>query len=77
MGANSSDYLREAARVLVFDGRLIICEPRSRLPADDAIRSQLEQLGFHVTDISDDAQFTFIQALRTDREPEIGVDLVS
>ena len=77
MGANSSDYLREAARVLVFDGRLIICEPRTRLPADDAIRSRLEQLGFHVTDISDDAQFTFIQALRTDREPEIGVDLVS
>jgi SAM-dependent methyltransferase len=77
MGANSTDYLREAARVLVFDGRLIVCEPRTRLPADDAIRSRLDQLGFHVTDISDDAQFTFIQALRTDREPEIGVDLVS
>jgi superfamily II DNA or RNA helicase len=77
MGANSSDYLREAARTLVFDGRLIICEPRSRLPGDDAIRSRLEQLGFHVTDINDDAQFTFIQALRTDRESDTGVDLVS
>jgi len=34
MGANAGDYLREAARTLVFDGRLIICEASSRLPAD-------------------------------------------
>jgi len=77
MGANSGDYLREAARTLVFDGRLIICEASSRLPADDEIRKRLERLGFHVTDISRDAQFTFIQAIRTDREPEIGVSLVA
>lgn len=77
MGANSGDYLREAARTLVFDGRLIICEASSRLPADDDIRKRLERLGFHVTDISRDAQFTFIQAIRTDREPEIGVSLVA
>ncbi len=76
MGANSGDYLREAARTLVFDGRLIICEASSRLPADDDIRKRLERLGFHVTDISRDAQFTFIQAIRTDREPEMGVSLV-
>jgi len=77
MGANSGDYLREAARTLVFDGRLIICDASSRLPADDEIRKRLERLGFHVTDISRDAQFTFIQAIRTDREPEIGVSLVA
>jgi|GEM_PF-134804 len=77
MGANSCDYLREAARTLVFDGRLIICEASTRLPADDDIRKRLERLGFHVTDISRDAQFTFIQAIRTDREPEIGVSLVA
>ena len=77
MGANSSNYLREAARTLVFDGRLIICEASSRFPEDHEIRSRLEQLGFHVTDISDDAQFTFIQALRTDRDPDNGVDLFS
>ena len=76
MGANSGDYLREAARTLVFDGRLIICEASSRLPADDDIQKRLERLGFHITDISRDAQFTFIQAIRTDREPEIGVSLV-
>jgi len=76
MGANSGDYLREAARTLVFDGRLIICEASRRLPADDDIRKRLERLGFHVTDINRDAQFTFIQAIRTDREPEIGVSLV-
>ncbi|MEO2013904.1 MAG: zinc-ribbon domain-containing protein [Fuerstiella sp.] len=76
MGATSGDYLREAARTLVFDGRLIICEASSRLPEDDEIRTRLEQLGFHVTDISHDAQFTFIQAIRTDREPETEVALV-
>ncbi|MEO2019231.1 MAG: methyltransferase-like protein, partial [Fuerstiella sp.] len=76
MGANSGDYLREAARTLVFDGRLIICEASSRLPEDDEIRGRLERLGFHVTDINHDAQFTFIQAIRTDREPETEVALV-
>ena len=76
MGANSGDYLREAARTLVFDGRLIICEACSRFPEDHEIRNRLERLGFHVTDISDDAQFTFIQALRTDQEPQPGISLL-
>ena len=70
MGSNSGDYLREAARVLVFDGRLIICEASGRFPEDREIRHRLERLGFHVTNISEDAQFTFIQALRTDRDSE-------
>ena len=76
MGANSGDYLRDAARTLVFDGRMIICEASSRFPEDHEIRSRLERLGFHVTDINHDAQFTFIQAIRTDREPETGISLV-
>lgn len=76
MGANSGDYLREAARTLVFDGRLIICKARTRFPEDHEIRSRLERLGFHVTDINHDAKFTFIQAIRTDREPETGISLV-
>jgi superfamily II DNA or RNA helicase len=70
MGSNSGDYLREAARVLVFDGRLIICEASSRFPEDHEVRQRLQRLGFHVTNISEDAQFTFIQALRTDRDSE-------
>jgi len=70
MGVNTGDYLREAARTLVFNGRLIVCEATSRLPDDDAIRHRLKQLGFHVTDISQQAQFSFIRALRTDREPD-------
>jgi hypothetical protein len=77
MGVNSGDYLREAARTLVFDGRLIICEATSRLPEDADIRSCLERLGFHVTDIDHEAQFTFIRAVRTDREPEFQLSLVS
>ena len=71
MGANSGDYIREAARVLVFDGRLIICESTSRLPNDSVIRERLKRLGFNVTNISTEAQFTFIQALRTDVEPAV------
>ena len=42
----------------MFDGRLIICEATSRLPVDADIRSCLERLGFHVTDIDHEAQFT-------------------
>ena len=69
MGANTGDYLREAARTLVFDGRLIICEPTQRLPDRESIRERLERLGFNVTDIMADAQFTFIRAVRTDADP--------
>ncbi len=76
MGVNSGDYLREAARTLVFDGRLIICEATSRLPEDADIRSCLERLGFHVTDIDHEAQFTFIRAVRTDKEPDFQLSLV-
>ena len=77
MGANCGDYLREAARTLVFDGRLIICEPTKRLPNDDAIRERLGQLGFHVTDIMQEDRFTFIKAVRTDNEPDLKVTLSS
>ena len=63
------------ARDNLFDGRLIICEASSRFPEDHEIRSRLERLGFHVTDINHDAQFTFIQAIRTDREPETGISI--
>jgi hypothetical protein len=47
MGANSGDYLREAARALVSYGLLIVCEASSRLPSDDEIRNRPGQLGFH------------------------------
>ncbi len=61
----------------VFDGRLIICEATSRLASDaELIREQLDRLGFLVTDISQQAQFTFIQALRADREPDLEASLV-
>ncbi len=76
MGVNSGDYLREAARTLVFDGRLIICEATSRLPEDSEIRRRLDRLGFHVTQINNDAQFTFIQALRTDNPPNYDMSLI-
>ena len=70
MGSNHGDYLREAARALVFDGRSVICEATNRLPANEIIEDRLNQLGFVVTEITVDAQFTFIHALRTDTEPD-------
>ena len=76
MGANTGDYLREAARTLVFDGRLILCEATSRLPSDKDIQHRLNDLGFHVTEISRQAQFTFIRVLRTDREPDPELELL-
>ena len=74
MGAKATDYLREAARTLVFDGRLIICESTKRLP--ESVQDRLKQIGFHVTDISSEAQFTFIRAVRTDVDPNQDVDLL-
>ena len=69
MGANTGDYLRAAARTLVFDACLIVCEATSRFPEDDAIHERLELLGAHVTYITQEGQFTFTDALRTDRDP--------
>ena len=69
MGANTGDYLRAAARTLVFDACLIVCEATSRFPEDDANHERLKLLGFHVTYIAQEGQFTFTDALRTDRDP--------
>lgn len=76
MGANTGDYLRAAARTLVFDACLIVCEATSRFPEDDAIHERLELLDFHVTDITQEGQFTFIEDLPTDRNPHSETSLL-
>ena len=60
MGENSGDYLREAARTLLFDGRLIICEAVSRLPEDAEVRSRLARWGFHTDSEFNDKQRAFL-----------------
>ena len=76
MGANTGDYLREAARTLVVDGRLIVCDATSRFPEDDAIHERLELLDFHVTDITQEGQFTFLEDLPTDRNSHSDTSLL-
>lgn len=62
MGANCADYLREAARVLAYDGRLYLCEPTSRLPEEELIEQRLLELGFETTKISNMDKFTLAQS---------------
>lgn len=42
----------------------------------DTIAERLQRLGFNVTDVSQDSQFTFIRAVRTDQDPDFDVALV-
>ena len=78
MGANNGDYLREAARVLAFDGRLHIVEAASRLDRVDDVKGSLSRLGFHLVSVSSHGvpEFTHIQALRTDAVPVTEFDFL-
>ncbi|MCP4868835.1 MAG: methyltransferase domain-containing protein, partial [Proteobacteria bacterium] len=75
MGANFSDYLREAHRVLALDGRLVIWEASSRF--DDAKRfgQDLRKLGFGVFLVEERGRFTHIEAMKLDVVPEEGFQL--
>jgi len=78
MGANNGDYLREAARVLAFDGRLHIVEAASRLDKIDDIENRLVGLGFRPTDMERVGQpeFVHITAQRTDTDPDSNINLI-
>jgi hypothetical protein len=75
MGANFSDYLREAYRTLKLDGQLHIIEATSRFTDADAFTNALKKLGFGGIDVEDKWKFTHIQARKTERLPRSGVDL--
>ena len=49
MGNNNGDYIREAARVLAFDGRLHIVETASRLAKIDDLEARFRRLGFDLS----------------------------
>ena len=68
MGSNYVDYLREAHRCLKLDGHLWIAEATSRISDIAAFTEMLERLGFDVLPISKKWKFTFIRAIKTDRE---------
>jgi hypothetical protein len=70
MGANFTDYLKEAHRVLKIDGLLHIWEATSRFKDRDGFVEGLRRLGFDVAGgAEDEGKFTRIRALRTTRAP--------
>jgi superfamily II DNA or RNA helicase len=75
MGANFTDYLREAHRTLKLDGRLHIMEATSRFSDRDRFANDLRRLGFDVLPVEDRWKFTHIHAVKTERQPDQGLDL--
>jgi hypothetical protein len=75
MGANFTNYLREAWRVLKLDGQLHIFEATSRFSDRNAFVAGLKKLGFAVVEVRDAWKFTHIHGLKTEREPEVDVEL--
>jgi len=75
MGANFTDNLREAYRTLKLDGHLHIYESTSRFSDRAVFAKGLRALGFAVLAVEDVWKFTHIHALKTERQPEKGVEL--
>lgn len=73
MGSNFTDYLKEAQRVLKIDGHLHIWEATSRFSDVGAFCSSLERLGFRTFPPTTRAQFTHVEAQKTDRPPNLDV----
>jgi hypothetical protein len=69
MGANFTDYIREAYRTLKLDGHLHIFEATSRFTDRQRFLDGLKQLGFAVVSVEDKWKFTHIRALKTEQHP--------
>ncbi len=68
MGINFIDYLKEASRCLRLDGHLWVAEPTARIKDINLLTELLRLLGFDVYHTSQKGKFTFIQAIKTERE---------
>ena len=75
MGANFTDYLREAHRALKLDGVLFVWEARSRFDDPGAFCRDLERLGFKVYKPEERGQFVCIEGRKTERVPDPDVVL--
>ncbi len=75
MGANFTDYLREANRTLKLDGQLHIIEATSRFRDRAQFQTDLEALGFVVVSVQDAWKFTHIRALKTELRPQATKEL--
>jgi hypothetical protein len=69
MGANVSDYLIEAYRVLKLDGHLHIWEPTSRFGDLVTFKASLKSLGFDLLREGSEWKFTHLHLLKSAREP--------
>ena len=78
MGHNNGDYLREAARVLAYNGVVHIVEAASRLDKIGDIEHRLQQLGFKLSDLTRTGQpeFVHVTATRTDQTPNPTTNLI-
>ena len=74
MGANFTDYLREAHRTLKLDGRLHIIEATARFTDRERFVRDLQSLGFDVV-LDDLWKFTHFRATKTERQPRPGVEV--
>jgi ubiquinone/menaquinone biosynthesis C-methylase UbiE len=75
MGANFTDYLREAHRTLKVDGTLHIWEAESRFGDVDQFCNDLFQLGFRLPTPTSKGQFIHIEAIKDPREPRQNFEL--
>jgi hypothetical protein len=75
MGANFSDYLREAHRTLKLDGHLHVIEATSHFKNRDEFAKSLEGLGFDIVSVEDKWKFTHIRAIKTERHPREGIEI--
>ena len=75
MGANFTDYLREAHRCLRLDGELHIWEPAKKFDDPEQFRADLESLGFDVLKPKKQGQFLQIRALKNATKPDEALKL--
>lgn len=70
MGANATDYIREAHRCLRLDGWLHIWEPASYFDDVSALCAKVGRLGFDVMAPETEGVFTRIYAVRNAKKPD-------
>ncbi len=75
MGANFTDYLREAHCKLKLDGHLHVVEATSRFADREKFVEDLKGLGFAVVSVEDRWEFTHIRALKMEARPREGGEL--
>jgi len=76
MGANSTDYLREAHRCLAVDKELHIWEPAKYFGDDpDAFREDLRRLGFDVWPPQKQGLFIYFRATKNALAPDPDITL--